>query len=164
MSKLIHDENVFELQEASSVRAVGDVVPHCIYTTIKREHSTLIGRKIKGRIGEKGHVNHRNFVKHPCHHLYANNFVNFMGTQFGGRLSERIIREFKLFRNYAPKFSEIFRRSAPEFVCFFTRKIVICSILHGAESFLRSQPVLQLIKKFPAFYGTRKFITVLTSA
>jgi hypothetical protein len=24
--------------------------------------------------------------------------------------------------------------------------------------------VLQLVKKFPAFYGTRKFITVLTSA
>ena len=37
-------------------------------------------------------------------------------------------------------------------------------LLHEAESFLRSQPVLQLIKKFPAFYGTRKFITVLTSA
>ena len=36
--------------------------------------------------------------------------------------------------------------------------------LHGAESFLRSQLVLQLIKKFSAFYGTRKFITVLTSA
>ena len=38
-------------------------------------------------------------------------------------------------------------------------------IFHGAESFLRSWLVLQLIKKFPAFYGkTRKFITVLTSA
>jgi hypothetical protein len=37
-------------------------------------------------------------------------------------------------------------------------------LLHGAESFLRSQLVLQLIKIFPAFYGTRKFITVLTSA
>ena len=37
-------------------------------------------------------------------------------------------------------------------------------LLHGAESFLRSQLVLQLIKKFPAFYGTQKFITVLTSA
>ena len=36
-------------------------------------------------------------------------------------------------------------------------------LLHGAES-LRSYPVLQLIKKFPAFYGTWKFITVLTSA
>ena len=36
--------------------------------------------------------------------------------------------------------------------------------LHGAESFLRSELVLQLIKKFPAFYGTPKFITVLTSA
>ena len=37
-------------------------------------------------------------------------------------------------------------------------------LLHGAESFLRSQLVLQLIKKFPAFYGIPKFITVLTSA
>ena len=36
-------------------------------------------------------------------------------------------------------------------------------LLHGTESFLRSQLVLQLIKKNPAFYGTRKFITVLTS-
>ena len=36
-------------------------------------------------------------------------------------------------------------------------------LLHRAESFLRSQLVLQLIKKFPAFYGTRRFITVLTS-
>ena len=37
-------------------------------------------------------------------------------------------------------------------------------LLHGAESFLRSWLVLQLIKKFPAFYGTRKFIIVLTRA
>jgi hypothetical protein len=37
-------------------------------------------------------------------------------------------------------------------------------LLYGAESFLRSQLVLQLIKKFTAFYGTRKFTTVLTSA
>ena len=36
--------------------------------------------------------------------------------------------------------------------------------LHGAESFLRSWLVLQLVKKFLAFYGTRKFITVLTNA
>ena len=36
--------------------------------------------------------------------------------------------------------------------------------LHGAESFLRSYLVLQLVKKFPAFYGTRNFITVFTSA
>ena len=37
-------------------------------------------------------------------------------------------------------------------------------LLQAAESFLRSQLVLQLVKKFPTFYGTRKFITVLTSA
>ena len=36
--------------------------------------------------------------------------------------------------------------------------------LHATESFLRSQPVLQLVKKFPAFYGTRRFITAFTSA
>ena len=35
---------------------------------------------------------------------------------------------------------------------------------YRSSTYLRSQQVLQLIKKFPAFYGTRKFITVLTSA
>jgi len=35
-------------------------------------------------------------------------------------------------------------------------------LLHGAESFLRSYG-LQLVKKFPAFHGTRRFITALTS-
>ena len=38
------------------------------------------------------------------------------------------------------------------------------TLLHAAESSLRSQLVLQLIKKFPPLYGTPKFITVLTSA
>ena len=37
-------------------------------------------------------------------------------------------------------------------------------LLHGAEFFLRSQLVMQLVKKFPALYGTRKFIIVFTSA
>ena len=30
---------------------------------------------------------------------------------------------------------------------------------HGAESFLKNQPLFKLVKKFPAFYGTRRFIT-----
>ena len=34
-------------------------------------------------------------------------------------------------------------------------------LLHGAESFVRS--FLQLVKKFPAFHGTPRFITALTS-
>jgi hypothetical protein len=34
-------------------------------------------------------------------------------------------------------------------------------LLHGAEYFLRS--VFQLVREFPAFYGTRKFITTFTS-
>ena len=42
--------------------------------------------------------------------------------------------------------------------------LLLTYLLHGAESFSRSRLVLLLIKKFPAFYGTRKFITVLTSA
>ena len=42
--------------------------------------------------------------------------------------------------------------------------LLLTYVLHGAESFLRSWLVLQLIKKFSAFYGTPKFITVLTSA
>ena len=36
-------------------------------------------------------------------------------------------------------------------------------LLHGAESFLRSELVLQQVKKFPALYGTRRFVTVFTS-
>ena len=45
-----------------------------------------------------------------------------------------------------------------------TKYYLLTYLLHRAESFLRSQLVLQLIKKYPAFYGTRKFITVLKSA
>ena len=37
-------------------------------------------------------------------------------------------------------------------------------LLHGAESFLRSSPVLQLVNKFPVFYGTQRFIIAFTSA
>ena len=36
-------------------------------------------------------------------------------------------------------------------------------LLHGAESFLEKLTGLLLIKKFPAFHGTRRFITALTS-
>jgi len=36
-------------------------------------------------------------------------------------------------------------------------------LLHGAEFFLRSQLVLQLVKKSPALYGTRRFITLFRS-
>jgi ribosomal protein S6 len=35
---------------------------------------------------------------------------------------------------------------------------------HGAEFFLRSQQCNKLAKKFPAFYETRRFITVFTKA
>jgi len=32
-------------------------------------------------------------------------------------------------------------------------------LLHGAEYFLKKLTGSQLVKKFPAFYGTRRFIT-----
>jgi len=37
-------------------------------------------------------------------------------------------------------------------------------LLHGAETFFEKLTGLQLFKKFPAFYGTRRFITAFTSA
>jgi len=40
--------------------------------------------------------------------------------------------------------------------------ILLTYLLHGTESFLRRS--FQLVKKFPAFYGTRRFITAFTSA
>jgi hypothetical protein len=41
---------------------------------------------------------------------------------------------------------------------------LLTCLFHAAQSFLRSELALQLVKKFPAFFGTRRFITVLTSA
>ena len=44
------------------------------------------------------------------------------------------------------------------------RAISIATCLHhGAESFLERLTGFQLVKKFPAFHGTRRFITALTS-
>jgi len=37
------------------------------------------------------------------------------------------------------------------------------NVIHGAESFLRSYG-FQLVKKFPTYYGTQKFISIFTSA
>jgi len=42
------------------------------------------------------------------------------------------------------------------------RSLLTC-LLHGAESLLEKLTGLQLVKKFPAFHGTRSFITALTS-
>jgi len=36
-------------------------------------------------------------------------------------------------------------------------------LIHGAESFLKSLTGSQLVKKFPAISGTRRFITAFTS-
>ena len=40
---------------------------------------------------------------------------------------------------------------------------ILSYLLHGAESFLMKLTGLHLVKKFPAFHGTRNFITALTS-
>ena len=37
-------------------------------------------------------------------------------------------------------------------------------LLHGAESFFEKLTGFQLVKKFPAFYGIRRFITAFTFA
>ena len=44
-----------------------------------------------------------------------------------------------------------------------TDYIQLTYLLHGAESFLSSSTALKLVKKFPAFHGTWRFITALTS-
>ena len=36
-------------------------------------------------------------------------------------------------------------------------------LLHGTESFFEKLTAMQLVKEFPAFHGTRRFITALTS-
>jgi hypothetical protein len=36
-------------------------------------------------------------------------------------------------------------------------------LTYGAEPFLRSRPIVQPFKNFPAFYGTRRFITIFTT-
>jgi hypothetical protein len=42
---------------------------------------------------------------------------------------------------------------------------LLAYLLHGAESFLRSQPVnFAASQEMPRIYGTRKFLTVPTSA
>ena len=41
--------------------------------------------------------------------------------------------------------------------------VALTSLLHGAESFLRSKLVCSLSRNSPHFYGTRSFITALTS-
>jgi hypothetical protein len=38
------------------------------------------------------------------------------------------------------------------------------SLTHGAEPFFEKLPIVQPLKKFPAFYGTRRFITMFTRA
>ena len=61
----------------------------------------------------------------------------------------------------------LFRRNhMPSAVRFSNSALtyLLTYLLHAAKYFLRSEPSLQVDKKLPAFYGTRKFITVFTSA
>jgi hypothetical protein len=70
---------------------------------------------------------------------------------------------------HIPSFSLASPFPAPLFVSSFFPLLILRLLLllsyslHGAESFLRSYPGSQLVKKFPAFYGIRSFITAFTS-
>jgi len=57
----------------------------------------------------------------------------------------------------------VFRPGKRVFLNRYTHDITLTYLLHGAKSFLRSQQFFKLVKNFPAFYGTRRFITALTS-
>jgi hypothetical protein len=43
-------------------------------------------------------------------------------------------------------------------------KIIEGSLSHGAEPLLEKPPIVQLLKKFPAFYGIKRFITMFIRA
>jgi hypothetical protein len=52
-------------------------------------------------------------------------------------------------------------------LCLYLRPALALQFfpLHGAESFLPEKLTgLQLVKKFPAFYGNRRFVTAFTNA
>jgi len=46
----------------------------------------------------------------------------------------------------------------------FIKRPLFTYLLHGAGSFLEKLTGFQLVKKFLAFYGTRRFITAFKSA
>jgi hypothetical protein len=46
----------------------------------------------------------------------------------------------------------------------FWHSQILYLLTHGAEPFLRSRQIVELLKNFPTFYGTRRFITVVTRA
>jgi hypothetical protein len=51
--------------------------------------------------------------------------------------------------------------AASSFLCYILQPY----LLHGAESFLRSQPVnFAASQEIPRIYGTRKFLTIPTSS
>jgi hypothetical protein len=70
-----------------------------------------------------------------------------------------MIARFHLLPRKTPKsFAKLCTQTTP------SGKILYAYLLTPSKRVLLEKLVLQLIKKFPAFYGTPKFITVLTSA
>jgi hypothetical protein len=51
---------------------------------------------------------------------------------------------------------------------YFTKRVhfdetsLTHSLTHGAKALLEKMPIVQLLENFPAFYGTRRFITAFT--
>jgi len=62
------------------------------------------------------------------------------------------------------KFSHVLLLVITECLELKFKASLLTYLLLGAEFFLRSQLLLQLVKKTPALYGTRRFITVFTTS
>jgi hypothetical protein len=56
-------------------------------------------------------------------------------------------------------------RNTTDMITHYSNSIHLLAYLrHGAGFFFEKLTGLQLVKKFPAFYGTRRFFTILTRA
>jgi hypothetical protein len=86
---------------------------------------------------------------------------SFRPRKFGALFFTAVI--IIAFKTFVPKSASLCRLRMNN-MSLNSHTYLLTYLLRRAESFLRSYLVLQLVKKFPTFYGTRKFITVLTSA
>ena len=64
-----------------------------------------------------------------------------------------------MFRHYSVILRELVINTLPSYTSISNAAFSNTYLLHGAEQLTG----LQLVKKFPAFHGTRRFITALTS-
>jgi hypothetical protein len=81
-------------------------------------------------------------------------------------LSPFIFLRFKLYRicGFYSKENSLFTRSIPMYTRFISCKLVNSLTHSWSWALLEKLPIVQLLKNFPAFYGTRRFITAFTRA